>query len=59
MVLEVAGVISPLRTRSYQAFRMVLALNMLGVMLRNRCWLTTFHIITAGDVDGWCQKWPV
>ena len=24
---------------------------LLGIMLRNRCKSTTFHIITAGDVD--------
>ena len=30
-----------------------------GIMLKNRCWPTTFHTITTGDADGWCQKWSV
>ena len=45
--------------RSHQTSRSVLAVKLLGTMLRNRCWPTTFHIITAGDADGWCQYWPV
>ena len=28
-------------------------------MLMNRSWSITFHIVIAGDVDGWCQNWPV
>jgi hypothetical protein len=28
-------------------------------MLRNRCWPTTFHTTTVGDVDGWCHNWSV
>jgi hypothetical protein len=28
-------------------------------MLRNRCWLATFHIIIVGDADRWCHKWLV
>ena len=32
---------------------------LLGIVLRNRCWPTTFHIITVGDVDGWCLNSPV
>ena len=32
---------------------------LLGIMLRNRCWLTAFHTTTAGGVNGWCQKWSV
>ena len=27
-------------------------------MFKNRCWPTTF-CTKAGDVDGWCYKWPV
>ena len=30
------------------------ATELLGIMLRNRCWPTTFHTITSGDVDEWC-----
>ena len=30
-----------------------------GIMLRNRCWPTTFFTITVGDADGWCRKCPV
>ena len=40
--------------RSHQTFRPVLAVKLLGIMLRNRCWPTTFHTITAEDADGWC-----
>ena len=39
---------------SRQTFRLVRAMKLLGIMLRNRCWPTTFHTITAGDGDGWC-----
>ena len=48
-----------LRGRSHQTFRSVLAVKVLGIMLRNRCWPTTFLTITAGDADGWCRNWPV
>ena len=30
-----------------------------GIMLRNRCWPTTFHTVAAEDADGWCLNWPV
>jgi hypothetical protein len=30
---------------------MVWAMKLLRIMLRNRCWPTTFHTITAGDAD--------
>ena len=30
------------------------AMKFLEIMLRNRCWSTTFHTITIGDVDEWC-----
>ena len=59
MVSEVAGVISPFVPPSHQAFRPILALKLLGIVLRNRCWPTTFDIITVGGAEGWCQKWPV
>ena len=40
--------------RSHQTFRLVLAVKLMGIMLRNRCWPTTLHTITAEDADGWC-----
>jgi hypothetical protein len=36
-------------SRSHQTFRPVQAVKLLGIMLRNRCWPTTFHTITARD----------
>ena len=45
--------------RSHQTFRLVPAVKLLGIVLRDRCWLTAFHTITAGDGDGWCQEWLV
>jgi hypothetical protein len=48
-----------LMPRSHQPFRPVLALKLVGITLRNRCWPTAFHTITAGDVDGRCRNWPV
>ena len=27
------------------------AVKLLGIMLRNRCWPTTFHTVTGGDAD--------
>ena len=51
--------LSSLMPRSHQTFCLVRAVRLLGIMFRNRCWPTTFRIITAEDVDGWCQKWPV
>ena len=50
---------SPLMLRSHQIFCSVLVAKLLGIIMRNRCWPTTFHTITAGDADGWCQKQPV
>ena len=43
------------RTRpwSHQTFRPVLVVKLLGIMLRNKCWSITFHIIIARDADGW------
>ena len=41
-------------------FRPLSTVKLLRIMLRNRwCRSTTFHIITAWDVDGWCHKWLV
>ena len=48
-----------LTPQSYQTFCPVLAAELLGIMLRNRCWFITFHIITIGNVYGWYHKWPV
>jgi hypothetical protein len=42
-----------LMPRSHQTFHPVLAVKLLGFMLRNRCWPTTFHTITTEDADGW------
>ena len=33
--------------------------NCWGICLRNRCWPTIFHTITAGDAEGWYLNWPV
>jgi hypothetical protein len=35
----------------HQRFRLVPAVKLLGIMLRNRCWLSLFHIVTTGDAD--------
>ena len=35
--------------QSHQTFHMILTLKLLRIMLRNRCWPTTFHIITTGQ----------
>ena len=45
--------------RSHQTFRPVPHVKMVEMMLENRCWSITFHIITVEDVDGWCHNWPV
>ena len=44
---------------SHQRFRFVPTMKLLGSMLRNRHWPTTFHTITARDASRWCQKRPV
>ena len=49
----------PLMPRSHQTFRPVPTVQLLGIMFRNRCWLTIFHTITTRDADGRCQKRPV
>jgi hypothetical protein len=38
--------------QSHQTFRPVRVMKLLGIMLRNRCWSTIFHIITTRDIDG-------
>ena len=45
--------------RSHQTFRLVQAVELLGIMLRSRRWPTTFLTITAADVDRWCRNRPV
>ena len=49
----------PLMPQSHQTFRSVLAVKLLGIMLRNRWWPTTFLTIPAGDADKWCRNCPV
>ena len=49
----------PLMPWSHQNFHPVPVVKLLRIMLRNKCWPTTFHSITAGDADGWCQNWRV
>ena len=50
---------SKLMPWSHQTFRLVRALKLVGIFLRNRCWLITFHTITAWDADKWCLNQPV
>lgn len=40
---------------SHQHFHPVLAVKLVGIMLRNRWWLTTCHTITCRIANGWCQ----
>ena len=49
----------PLMPRWHQIFCSVLDMKLLGIMLRNRCWSTTFLTITVGDANGWCRNWPM
>ena len=51
----------PLMPRSQQSFCPILAVKLLGVMVRNRCRPTTFHTVTTGDAlvgvrIGWCDQ---
>ena len=41
----------PLMPRSHQISYPVLAVKLLGIMLRNRCWPITFHTITTEVTD--------
>ena len=50
--IQVVGVVP----RSHQSFRPGPTVKLLGIMLRNRCWPTTFHTVIAGDADGLCLK---
>ena len=49
----------PLMLWSHQTFCPDPAVKLLGILFRNRCWSTTFHYVTTGDANGWCQKWPM
>ena len=49
----------PVTLRPHHTLRLVLAVKLFGIMLRIRGRFITFHIITSGDADGWCEKWPV
>ena len=49
----------PLMPRSHETFRSVLTVKLLGIMLGNRRWPTTFLTITAADADGWSWNCPV
>ena len=40
-------------------FGCTVAMKLLGIMLRNRWWPTTFLTITTGDADGWCRNCSV
>ena len=44
---------------SHQPFCPVPTLKLLEILLRNKCWPTTFHTITAGDANAWCHNWPI
>ena len=41
-----------LMSQSHQCFFPVSAMKLLRIMLRNRCWPTTFHTITIKDAMG-------
>lgn len=43
----------------HQNLYLVPTVTLLGIMLRNRWWPTTFHTVTAGDANGWCLNWLV
>ena len=46
----------PLVSRSHQTLGLVPAVKLPGIMFKNRCLPTTFHTITTGDADRWCQN---
>ena len=46
-------------SRSHENSRHVWVVKLLRIVLRSRCWLTTFHTVLTGDVDKWCLNWPV
>ena len=43
-----------IRLQCHQTFRLVPTVKLLGIMLKNRYWPTTFYTITIEDADGWC-----
>ena len=58
-ILNINRLFLKLMPWSHQTFGPVLAVKLLATMCKITCWPTTFHIITAGDADGWCQTWLV
>jgi hypothetical protein len=48
-----------LMSQSQQTLHLVPATKLLEIILRNKCWPTTFHTITVRDANGWCWKWLV
>lgn len=47
---------TPFMPRSNQILCPVLAMKLLRIMLKTRCWPTTCHIITTKDVNGMVSK---
>ena len=47
----------PLMSKSHQTFGLVPAVKLPGIMFKNKCWPTTFHIIITEDAYRWCQNW--
>ena len=44
-----------LMPQSHHNFRLILAMKLLRIMLKNRCCPTTFHTTTTSkNADGWC-----
>ena len=48
-----------LMPRPHQTSRLISALKLLRITLRNRCWPTTFNTLPARDALGWCQNRPL
>ena len=48
----------PLMPWSHQNLCMIPALELLKSMITNRCWPTTFHIVSTRDVNGWYHIRP-
>ena len=42
--------------QSHQIYRPVPVVELLWILFKNKCWSTIFHILLAGDVDGWYKK---
>jgi hypothetical protein len=54
-------IVHKLRPQSHPTFRPVLAMKLLGIMLRNRCWPATLYtitteILTDGTRSGRCDR---